>query len=428
MAPLHVEEHDIAVLDGAVEHSTAPSGCTVLSDSMLGTHSVALGCWVGVGSRDESESTAGSSHFLEHLLFKGTTRRTALEVNRAVDAVGGEFNAYTTREATVFYLRVPKPHRQMAIDLLAEVVVTPKLSPEDLEIERNVILEEFEAALDTPDDLVFMNLAEGLFPDHPVGREVLGRIETIEGLTAEEISAFHSSWYRPNRFVIAAAGAVEHDWLVQEADKFGDGLAPGLSREQPQNPDALCVTAARPIEQVHCAWGWRSPESGHADRFAQSVLNHVLGGGPTSRLYTEIREQRGLAYAVQTSHSSHSDCGSFALYLATAPRHLSTVRTVLEDVLGDLCASGVTEEELTVAKGYLAGSMLMGLEDSDARMSRLGAAFTGVGRVTPVGEVLTGLAEVTAADIQRVATTLFTSRRVESLVGPASAVAPFGSI
>jgi len=411
---------DVAALDAGVRVSVLSSGVRVATDPMAHSQSVAIACFVGVGSRDEPSELAGASHFLEHLLFKGTLRRTAREINRAVDAVGGDFNAYTVRESTVFYVRVPAAHAQFATDLLCEVIASPRFDPADVEIERNVILGELDGALDSPDDVVFMNLAEAMFVGHSLGRETLGDPDTLERMTADEIAGFHHRWYRPSNLVFAVAGAVDHDLVAAAIDARFDGAVDGErpDRVPPGSSMTGLVEARRPIEQVHLALGWRGVTALDGDRVPLGVMNHALGDGPSSRLHEEIRERRGLAYSVSSMAASNLDAGTQTVYCATGPEHLSEVATIIDETIAAIVADGIDDEELAVAKGYLSGSMLMALEDSSSRMSRLGSAVLTHGRHIPIRESLDAVEAVTHDDVRRVAGQVFSGSRVTSLVGP----------
>jgi len=416
----YINAVDVAALDEGVRLSVLPSGVRVATDPMAHTQSAAIACFVGVGSRDESAALSGASHFLEHLLFKGTLRRTAREVNRSIDSIGGDFNAYTVRESTVFYVRVPASHVDFAANLLGEVIVSPRFDPADIEIERNVILGELDGAIDSPDDLVFMNLAESIFLDHPLGRETLGDIETLRSMSVDDIANFHEQWYRPANFVMAAAGKVDHDAMCEVAERHWGARPAGERpvRLVPTEKMRAEVTEIRDIEQVHLALGWRGVTSLNDDRIALSVINHALGDGPSSRLHEEIRERRGLAYAVSSMGSSSSDAGTQTVYCATAPEHVPHVLAVIDETIAAIAGDGIDDEELEVAKGYLSGSMLMALEDSSSRMSRLGSAVLNHGRVIPVRESLDKVAAVTHDEVRRIAASVFGGERVVSIVGP----------
>lgn len=411
---------DFGTLDAEVRLSDLRSGVRLATDTMAFTGSAAIACFVGIGSRDEPLALAGASHFLEHLLFKGTLKHTSRWINRAIDAIGGEFNAYTVREATVFYVRVPAPHAEFATKLLCEVITTPRLDPADVEIERGVILGELDGALDTPDDVVFMNLVDAMFPGHPIGRETLGDPESLASMTVEQIAGFHDRWYRPANLVFAAAGAVDHDRL---ADILDEAFCDHDTGERPERlaPGAGLgddIEVGRDIEQSYLALGWRGIVATDPQRVALAVLNHALGDGPSSRLHEEIRERRGLAYEVSSSAASNLDAGTQSVFVATAPEHLGEVRRIIDDEIARVLDEGIDDEELEVAKGYLTGSMLMALEDSSSRMSRLGSAVQTHGRILKVSESLDAIDAVTGEDVRSVAARIFGAPRVTSLVGP----------
>ncbi|MEZ5322954.1 MAG: pitrilysin family protein [Microthrixaceae bacterium] len=396
------------------------SGLRVATDVMSGAGSVSMAAVVCIGSRDEPDETAGSSHFLEHLLFKGTLRRSAREVNRAVDAVGGDFNAYTTSESTVFHLRVPAEFAADATDLLCEVVAHPRLDPQEMEIERNVILGELDSALDSPDEVVVMSLADAAFAGHPLGRETLGIPDTIETMSVEDVADFHRRWYTAPNLVFAAAGRLDADrFAATVAERFDDRAAHERpERTAPGVMSPAFVQERRPIEQVHLAIGWRCVTATDPDRVPLAVLNHALGDGPCSRLHEEIRERRGLVYAVSSAATTHTDSGLQSIYCATAPEHVAEVRALVDGIVADLLARGIDDDELALAKGYLRGSLLLGMEDSGGRMSRLGASVATHDRIVPVAESLDLIESVTRDDVMAVVHRVFDAARVVSLVGP----------
>jgi predicted Zn-dependent peptidase len=384
---------------------------------------VSVGVWAQVGARDEPEALAGVSHFLEHLLFKGTEDRTALEIAEAVDRVGGDMNAFTGREATAFYARVPAGERAMAVDLLADVVTVPAFLPEDVEVERDVILDELAASLDTPDDRIHVLLAESVFPGHPLGREVIGSAETVRALDRDAIADFHARNYRAEDLVVAATGAIEHDEvLAWMTDRFSAGRSDGLVPRTPPETDPVPVaTVDRPGEQTHVALGWRSLVTGDPDRHALAVANQVLGGGLSSRLFQEIRENRGLAYSVWSAPSPASDAGLFTAYAGTAPEHAATVLELLDGEVARFVADGPTDEEVAIAIGYLSGSLVLGLEDTGSRLGRLGGLMSALGRVVSVEEDLELLAGVTVDDVRRAADRVLAGPRSVAVVGPLDA-------
>ena len=406
--------------DEQVRRTVLPNGVRVLTDRLPSAQSVACSVWVAVGGRDEPDELAGASHFLEHLLFKGTDDRDAKAIAVAIDAVGGEMNAFTANEHTAYYARVPAGEAYLAIDLLLDVVERPALRPDEFEGEREVILEELAAADDDPDDVASVRLFESLFPGHPLGREVLGTIESIEALSRDDVAEFFSRWYQPTNLVVAAAGAIDHDALVEEVERrFGTRVAgPAPQRTAPADGVAEGTTDVRPVEIAHLALGWRAVSVNDDDRFALALLNHVFGSGPSSRLFQEVRESRGLTYSISSGVSHHVDAGALSVHCATAVAKVDDLLGVVDDIVADLRAHGISREELARAKGSLRGSFLMGYEDVGSRMTRLGVSETMRNGVTPIAEHLARLEAVTDDDVVRVAERVFRSPRVLSSVGP----------
>ena len=403
-----------------IERSELTSGVRVITERMPEARSVSIGMWFAVGSRDEPGEIAGASHFLEHLLFKGTQQRSARSIALSVDAVGGEMNAYTTREHTAYYLRLPVAELHNGLELLADVVSAPAFREHELDAERDVIIEELLMSEDTPDDLVITALYESLYPDHPLGRETLGSRDTVEAMTREDVAGFHQQWYRPRTAVVAAAGALDHQQVLAAVDGLFETGEPGVApvRSAPSTGIRPLVVIDRPIEQVHVAVGWPALSLGDDDRYAMWVANHVLGGGMSSRLFQKIREERGLAYTVFTSPSSYSDAGSLIMYAGTAVNRLGELLSVTDEVLAGFLADGITEEEHRVALGYLEGSMLLGLEDSGSRMSRLGTGIATRNDITSVDDHIRRIRAVTIDDVNAVITRIFDGPRAVSAVGP----------
>jgi predicted Zn-dependent peptidase len=405
---------------GGPVKTVLPSGIRVVTERVPGATSVTIGFWVGVGSRDERPDQAGVSHFLEHLLFKGTEARSARQIAVTVDSVGGEMNAFTAREHTAFYARLPAERVDLGLELLTDVVSAPAFRPHEIEAEREVILEEILMNEDIPEDVVMTRLYEAVFPEHALGRETLGREETIEAMTRDAIAGFHAAWYRPANLVVAVAGDVTHDHVVQAVEGFladGPGGEPPTRRRPTAEPTPL-VVVERPTEQVHIAMGWRGVPAGDDDRYALHAANHVLGGGMSSRLFQEVREERGLAYTVYSAPSGYADTGSLVLYAGTAPARVTEVLDVLDEVLVGLLEHGVTDAELGVALGYLEGSLLLGLEDSASRMMRLGVAEITRGEVPTVDEHVARLRAVTPDDVHRVVRRVLEAPRAMAVVGP----------
>ena len=384
--------------------------------------SVSLGAWVRIGARDEPNELWGASHFLEHLLFKGTADRSARQLAEAVDSVGGEINAFTAHELTAYYSLLPYQQVQLGIGILGAVLTEPALRVGDVDAERQVIVEEILMNLDSPEDRAHALLATALFGDHPLGREVLGEIDTVEALGRDDIAAFFDRWYRPAAIVIAAAGRVDHAQVVAAvAEAFGDRSGGELPERVGPGPIVPSTRVQRDdTEQAHLCLGWRS-RSLHddlEDRWPLAVANQVLGGGMASRLFQEVREERGLAYAVQSQTTAYADSGALVIYCGTAPKRARETLGVIDDVVAGLVADGVTDTELSVAAGYLEGSLLLSLDDSAGRMGRLGRSMVTRDRTTPIDELVAGIRSVTTDDVHRVLRKVLGAPRVVSAVGP----------
>ncbi|HLY81629.1 MAG TPA: pitrilysin family protein [Acidimicrobiales bacterium] len=404
----------------SVATNSLDSGITVVTEHMPDVRSVAVGFWVGTGSRDESTPEAGASHFLEHLLFKGTADRSARDIAEAVDAVGGDINAFTTKEYTAFYVRLLSESLDLGLDVLSDIMWAPSFRPEEVEAERQVILEEISMRADEPADLVHELFTEALYPGHPLGRDVLGDEGTIAGMARGQIADFHAHHYRPGNIVVAAAGDLDHDKVAAGLERRFAGRLGGAGpqRSGPQQPPQSLAIAHRPTEQAHIVVGVAALDRDDDDRYALAVLNHVVGGGMSSRLFQEIRETRGLAYSVYSYRASYEGTGAFAIYAGTGPGKAREVIQLMHAELDRVVDAGITDRELTMAKSHLRGSMALSLEDSGARMSRLGRSQLVHGRVQGLDEVDGRLGAVTLADVGRVARSLLGGRRVLAVVGP----------
>ncbi len=430
-----------AVVDAAARHPTTgpvvelslpehgPTAAPgVVSEHMPDARSVSVGVWVGVGGRDEAPGVAGTSHFLEHLLFKGTEDRSARSIAELVDATGGEMNAFTAKEYTAYYARVPAvvggdggtDGQDLAVSLLADVLREPALRAADVETERQVILEEIHLAADDPDDVVFESLYEALFPDHPLGREVLGSEASVTALGRDDIAAFHDHWYRAPNLVVAAAGAVDHERLVAQVHEAFAGRDGGTvpERHGPTAPPVPARRITRPTEAAHVAWGWRGLDRSDPRRHALAIGVHVLGGGLSSRLFQTVREDRGLAYSVFASMAGYHDAGVVSVYAGTAPERADELQRVVADEVGALAAHGITADELAIARAGFEGSILMGLEGSGSRMSRLGNSQSLLGRVVPLDEYVDILRDVTLDEVNAVLAEVLSPEAVVAEVGP----------
>ncbi|HEX5366336.1 MAG TPA: pitrilysin family protein [Acidimicrobiales bacterium] len=402
-----------------IRETRLANGVRIVTERMPEARSVSLGAWVGVGGRDEPTELAGASHFLEHLLFKGTPTRSARQIAEQVDAVGGEMNAFTSREHTAYYTRLPAERVDVGLDILGDVLTEPAFRPAEVDAERQVIVEEILMNLDVPEDHVHTVLAEALFPGHPLGREVLGARATVEAVTRDEIAGFFRRWYRPRNLVVVAAGNLDHDHIVAALGGTLGRLEGGEppARHRPATEVEPVVVRDDDTEQVHVAMGWRGVDHFDDDRYALSVANQVLGGGMASRLFQQVREQRGLCYSVYSWTSTYGDAGDAGIYAGTAPSRVGELLEVVDAEVAALVASGVTEAELDVAKGFIEGSMVLGLEDSGARMARLGRELTARGEVVPLADQLARIRAVTAEDVAAVVARVFDGSRSLAVVG-----------
>jgi predicted Zn-dependent peptidase len=406
-----------------IRRARCASGLRVVTEELPALRSVTLGAWVGSGARDEQGAEWGASHFLEHLLFKGTEQRSAREIAESIESVGGEMNAFTTHEQTVFYVRVPDVQFGPAFDVLADVLWNPAFRADDVESERRVILEEIGMRDDTPDDLVHDLFASAIFPDHPLGREVLGSEESITAMARDDIAAYHAAHYRPSNVVFAAAGNLTHEAVMERVDAqfpTAEGVRPARPR-----PEAIAsqpvVVLNRDTEQAHVVTGVRALAALDPDRYALTVVNQVLGGGMSSRLFQEIRETRGLAYSVFSYHASFDDTGYLAIYAGTAPEHVSETLALIEAELDRLVEKGCSDAEIASAKGHLVGSLAMSLETSASRMRRLGRAELIEGEIPSLEELISRVEAVTADDVARVVDRVFAgTARTLAVVGPHS--------
>jgi predicted Zn-dependent peptidase len=399
-------------------------GARVVTEALPDLRSVAVGFWVGSGAVDEAEAQLGASHFLEHLLFKGTGTRTAADIAHAIESVGGDMNAFTTQEYTAFYVRMPDEHLGLALDILTDVVWHPAFRPDEVECERGVILEEIGMRDDTPDDVVHELANAALYPGHPLGRSVLGTRGSIAAMSRDTIAEYHDAHYVPSNVVVAAAGNLTHEEVAQrvaERAPHRDAARPARLHADLATP--VSVTGERrDTEQAHLVLSLRSVARDDPDRWALSVVNQLLGGGMSSRLFQEIRERRGLAYSVYSYRAAYQRTGSFSVYAGTAPARIAETRHVIRAELDRLVASGVSEAELAAAKGHLKGSTALALETSSSRMHRLGRSLLTQGDVPGVDAMVAEVEAVTVDDVRRVIDRIFaTDEQVLSVVGPLSA-------
>nr|WP_241744315.1 pitrilysin family protein [Cellulosimicrobium arenosum] len=419
--------------DGAtIRRSVLPGGVRVLTESMPGLRSATMGAWVGVGSRDETDGHFGSTHFLEHLLFKGTDRRTAMDIAEAFDAVGGEANAATGKEHTCYYARVLDTDLPMAVDVIGDMVTSARLDTDELETERGVILEELAMNDDDPTDVVHEEFSAAVLDGQALGRPIGGTPDTIRAVPRDAVWEHYRWHYRPETLVVAAAGGVDHDALVGEVTRaLHDGgwdLDPARTprSRRDERPPTLDGTAAtgveltvrRAVEQANVIVGGTGLAATDERRFVLSVLSAALGGGMSSRLFQEIREKRGLAYSTYSFASGHGGIGTFGLYAGCAPSKVDDVTALLHAELDRLAADGITGPELDRSIGQLTGGLVLGLEDSGSRMSRLGKAELVYGELLSLEESLEAIRAVTADDVRELAADLASRPRSVVRVGP----------
>jgi predicted Zn-dependent peptidase len=411
---------------GLITKSVLPGGLRIITEAMPGARSASIGLWVGVGSADEAPTVAGASHYLEHLLFKGTAARSALDIAAAIDAVGGELNAFTEKEHTCFYATVLDRDLPLAIDVVTDVVLNATVTEQDVDVERAVVLEEIAMRDDEPSDLVFDEFAIALLGDTPFGRPVLGTVASISVLRRSQVAGYYRRRYQVPRMVVALAGAVQHRHVVTRVRRaFGDrlgGSAEPADVRHGRFPSAAPAQPTRVVtqdsEQANLVLGL-SGLSRHDDRrFAQAVLSTVLGGGMSSRLFQHIREDRGLAYSVHSFTSQFAAGGIFGLYAGCQPGKTDEVLALMNAELADLAAHGLTAAEVERGKGQVRGATILGLEEPASRMTRIGKSELGFGDVIGVDEVLARIDAVSAADVADVAAYLLSRPRCLTVVGP----------
>ena len=418
----------IADGDSLVYRTVLPGGLRVITESLPTVRSASFGIWAGVGSRDEDLRHAGATHYLEHLLFKGTARRSALDISAAIDAVGGELNAFTAKEYTCYYARVLDQDLPLAIDVLSDMVTGSLLEPNEVEAERAVILEEIAMTDDDPSDTAHEAFGWQLFGDTPLGRPILGTVDSINAITREQIAEHYGARYGPENLVVAAAGRLDHEEIVaRTADCFklvlsGDAaaVAPRLAGSaEPEAPAGTGVRlVSRPIEQANLVLGCAGMARTDDRRFALGVLNAALGGGMSSRLFQEIREKRGLAYAVYSFSSQHADTGLWGIYAGCLPAKADEVLAICTDEIAKVCDAGLSKEELDRGKGQLRGSIVLGLEDPASRMTRIGKSELVYPRLEPDDEILARIEAVTLDDVREVAQAVLARPKALAVVGP----------
>jgi predicted Zn-dependent peptidase len=408
--------------NGSVRVTTLDNGLRVATDSMPAVDSVAIGVWAMVGTRSEPTPVNGVAHLLEHMAFKGTQRRSAREIAEEIEAVGGHINAYTSRETTAYYARLLADDAPLGVDILGDILQRSVFEPAELERERSVVLQEIGQAEDTPDDIIFDRFQETAFPDQPMGRPVLGTVETVAAMSREAVMGYMREHYTADRLILAAAGRIDHDRLVALAgEAFGGLAAATTAAAAPARYQGGEFRESRDLEQVHIVLGFAGLGFRDPDYYAASVFSTLLGGGMSSRLFQEIREKRGLVYSIYSFSSSYSDSGLFGIYAGTGEEEAGRLLPIVCDELLKV-AEAPTAAEIDRARAQLRAGILMSQESTSGRCEQLANQLVVWGRPLPRAEILERVAAVGAADVKRVARRLIVSSPTLAALGPAERV------
>ena len=397
------------------------NGLRLITESMPHVRSVTIGVWLMRGSRHESDDRSGIAHFVEHMLFKGTDTRTAEDIAQAIDSIGGQLDAFTAKEYASYYIKVLDEHLPLAVDLLADIVLRPAFSAEEVEREKKVILEEIKMVEDTPDDLVHELFTQHFWEGHPLGRPILGSKETVEAFTADSLLEYFRDAYVASNMIISAAGNLEHANVRQLIEAAFGGLAKSGQpvRAEPPRVVPQVITRTKELEQSHLCLGTDSYPQSHDDRYVSYILNTMLGGSMSSRLFQNVREKRGLAYAVFSGLSAYRDAGSITIYAGCANEAVGEVIDLCVEELRGIKRADVPESELRRAKDHLKGSLMLSLENTASRMSHLARQEIYFDRHFGLDETLSGVERVSAADVRRVACDLFSNGSLAATVlGP----------
>jgi len=421
----------------SVKRSVHSSGLRIVTEEVPSVRSAAIGIWVNVGSRDEAPATAGASHFLEHLLFKGTTRRTALQISAAVESVGGEMNAFTSKEYTCFWARVIDTDLPMAIDVVSDLITSSVVTALDVDAERKVVLEEIAMRDDDPSDLVHDLFSDTYYGDTAIGRPILGTVKSISEMSRATVFNYYKKKYLPQDLVVAVSGNIKHKRVVAMVE---DALSRDNFLEQSATP---AIRPSTPIknskqesvgllhkksEQAHMFYGLEGVARADQRRFAMGVLSAALGGGMSSRLFQEIREKRGLAYSVYSYAQQFAGSGTLGFYAGCNPAKALEVVAIMRDVLADVVAHGLTHEEIERAKGAVRGSLVLSQEDTGSRMSRIGKNEIVYGQVMDFDDILKEISRVSAADISEIASEFLVKTPTLALVGPFKSESKFEKV
>jgi predicted Zn-dependent peptidase len=402
-----------------LEKTVLNNGLTIITEQMNHVRSASVGIWVRSGSRHEAEPLNGISHFIEHTLFKGTRNRTSREIAVESDAIGGHVDAFTSREVAAYYVKVLDEHLPRAFDLIADLVTAPLFDNTELDRERNVVMEEIKMVEDTPDDLVHEVFVANFWPDHPLGRSILGTAKTLATFDHDRVASYFQNVYTPRNLVVAAAGNIEHTQFVEMVERYLSGLVDrpvDLTSSAPSHATSS-VIISKDLEQAHLMMGTPSPSMMSEDRYAVHTLNVILGGGMSSRLFQTIREDHALAYAVFSGINAYTDAGYLSVYAATSPEQINDVIRLSIGEFDRLKGETISDAELQRAKDQLKVSIMLGLESTSARMSNLARQEIFFGRQFTLDEILQRIDRVTASDVQRMAQEIFGDELAVTAIG-----------
>jgi predicted Zn-dependent peptidase len=402
-----------------IKKYTCPNGVRVVLENIPTVRSVAIGVWIGTGSRNEHPANNGVSHFLEHMFFKGTKTRTAREIAESFDSIGGQVNAFTSKEYTCYYAKVLDTHAKFALDVLADMFFNSTFVDEELNKEKNVVLEEIKMYEDTPDDIVHDLLGKAIYENHPLGYPILGTEETLETFKGDTLREYMHETYTPENVVISIAGNIS-DSFIQEVEKLFGSYEAGKQERNQEKPvfHSNRVSRKKETEQAHLCLGYEGLPVGHDDMYSLILLNNILGGSMSSRLFQDVREQRGLAYSVFSYHSSFQDTGMVTIYGGTGAKQLDVLFETIQETLSTLKRDGITEKELKNSKEQMKGSLMLSLESTNSRMSRNGKNELLLGRHRSLDEIVEQIDAVTETGVNQMANSVFSDQFSVSLISP----------
>ena len=402
------------------QKSVLPNGIRIVSETIPYVKSVTLGLWLGSGSRSEQSDNHGISHFIEHLLFKGTEKRSAKDIAESIDAVGGQLNAFTAKEYTCYYSKVLDSQLELAMDILSDMLLESCFHENDIERERGVILEELSMYEDTPDELVHDLHVSNIWTGHQLGRNIIGTAHSIKQITRDAILTYYRQFYTPDNLVIAAAGNVDHQQLRELAEKYFAKMSGTKSQSSSSIPQFASSQTVhkKSTEQVHICLSTAGVAQNSPEIYAYHIYNNLLGGGISSRLFQSIREERGLAYSVYSYQTNYSDGGLLTVYAGTRPANVEQVIELIIKNITDLKSKGVCGQTLERVKEQLKGNLLLGLESSSSRMSRLGKLEISLGKYVSLDEVVAKIDRTTALDINQMMDGVFASECCLTSLGP----------